>query len=610
MAIIATGAQTIVDLSDGKSLSVYLSCNQPKTQVLDPNPGGLIVPDWTQAGGKPVVTPVIYLNQTALALNAPGLTITWKRKEGSGSEAVLIADETVTANILTVSANKLTGVASGLLTYLAYVAYVDPETTLTANAVADITFAQVKTGVNAKLAWITGEQVFKYDAVGGVLPAQITLTAAVNNVSIVKWQFKNASSVWTDYPTTGDNANITSAALNVKPTHAVFVNSAATLRITTSDANISDTISIYKVADGTAGTAGSAGSNASVAFLTNENITFAGNVSGQVTATTRTCNVVAYTGTTKVTPTVGAVTGMPTGMTVAAGAAVANEIPLTITIASNATLGGAGQMSGVLTIPITSPVTTSLAIAWSKVNTGATGSTGAAGVNAVVFSVYAPDGSVFVNQGGSLLLQTAGYNGATLITTGATYVWKKYSAGSWNVIAGQTASSLTVLGTDVIGIGSYQCVLTYNSVAYTDTITLIDKTDNYQAVVDSTGGDVFKNTVGSSNLVCRLFQNGSEVDTMKSTVISVTAPATPATGDFYYKVTTSTPAVALMRWNGTAWVDVTADATYKHVKTYTWYRRDKDGVPLDGGAAFSTGKVIYVDGDDVSIKTTFVCEVA
>ena len=38
-------------------------------------------------------------------------------------------------------------------------------------------------------------------------------------------------------------------------------------------------------------------------------------------------------------------------------------------------------------------------------------------------------------------------------------------------------------------------------------------------------------------------------------------------------------------------------------------RRDKDGNPLDNGAAFATGKVIYVDGDDVDNKTVFVCEV-
>ena len=28
-----------------------------------------------------------------------------------------------------------------------------------------------------------------------------------------------------------------------------------------------------------------------------------------------------------------------------------------------------------------------------------------------------------------------------------------------------------------------------------------------------------------------------------------------------------------------------------------WYRRDKDGIPMDSGAVFATGKVIYVDGD-------------
>ncbi len=68
--------------------------------------------------------------------------------------------------------------------------------------------------------------------------------------------------------------------------------------------------------------------------------------------------------------------------------------------------------------------------------------------------------------------------------------------------------------------------------------------------------------------------------------------------------------MALMRYSGSAWVDVTADATYKHARTYTWYRRDKDGNALDGGAAFATGKVIYIDGDDVTVKTTFTCEVS
>jgi hypothetical protein len=293
-------------------------------------------------------------------------------------------------------------------------------------------------------------------------------------------------------------------------------------------------------------------------------------------------------------------------MTVTKGSVSNNEIPISIAIAANATLGGAGQQQGLLTVPITSPVATTLYISWSKVNTGATG---AAGANAVVFSLYAPNGTVFINQGGSLLIQGAGYDGSTAIVSGASYVWAKYTAGSWVTISGQTTSSLTVNGADVTGMASFRCTMTYATKTYQDIITLIDKSDNYQADIDSTAGDVFKNTVGATSLVCRLWQNGAEADPLKSTTFSINAPASPATGDFYYKIAPAVPATALMRWSGSAWVDVTANATYKHTQTYTWYRRNKDGDPLDGGAAFAAGKVIYVDGDDVDNKTVFVCEV-
>lgn len=84
MAIIATGSKTVIDLSDGKSLSVYLGANQPRTQIHDVN-GDTYSPNWTTTAGKLVITPVVYANQTAIALNNNALTITWKRKEGSGS---------------------------------------------------------------------------------------------------------------------------------------------------------------------------------------------------------------------------------------------------------------------------------------------------------------------------------------------------------------------------------------------------------------------------------------------------------------------------------------------------------------------------------------------
>ena len=51
MAIIATGSKTIIDLSDGKSLSAYLGSNQPRTQINDVNAASYS-PDWTSAPGQ------------------------------------------------------------------------------------------------------------------------------------------------------------------------------------------------------------------------------------------------------------------------------------------------------------------------------------------------------------------------------------------------------------------------------------------------------------------------------------------------------------------------------------------------------------------------------
>lgn len=556
MAIIATGSKTIIDLSDGKSLSVYLGSNQPRTQILDVNTNAY-APDWTTTAGKLVITPVIYANQTAIALTNTALAITWKRKEGSSSESALTTGESVSGNILTVNTNKLSSITSGLLTYIAYVTYTDPDNGMAINATADITFAMVKTGQNAKSAWISGEQVFKYTAAGAVSPAQITLSANLQNVSMGKWQYKNSSGTWTDYPTTSDNASITGTTLIVKPTHGIFVGEAATLRITTSDSNIGDTTSIYKVSDGAAGATGGTGAAAVVAFLTNENITFAANSSGQVAAITVTCNVVAYKGTSKVTPTVGSISGAPTGMTVTKGSATSNEIPITITISANATLGGSGQQQGKLSVPITSPVNTTLTINWSKVNTGATGS---AGQNAVVFSIVAPEGTVFSNGEGSLTLEAKGYNGASTIQSGVTYVWSRYTSGEWQTIAGGTSKTLTVEGSTVQSMASFKCQMTYNNKAYEDYVTLIDKTDNYQVEIISSGGDVFKNTVGTTQLLCVVYQNGQMVDE-----------------------------------DGTQF-------------TYLWGRFGANGEMLDDGY-FATGKIIEVNGDHVDGKTTFICEV-
>ncbi len=395
MAIVATGAKTIVDLTDGKMLYATLGSNQAKVQVYDAEQaGGTYFPDWSSEEGKLVVTPALYLNQTALPLTATGLTVTFTRREGSQAEAPLADNETAAGGILTVDANKLALVEGGLLSYIARAAYLDPYTQQTIHASADITFTLLKTGVHAKLVWIMGEQVFKYDAQGVVSPAQITLMARTTNASISKWQFYDGST-WLDYPDTPENESITAQTLIVKPDHktpeqaSVFVNGVATLKVLTDTAGVEDVASIAKVWDGAAG------------------------------------------------------------------------------------------------------------------------------------------------------------------------------------IKGQGA---------------------------------------YQAVIQSTGGDVFKCGAGQACLTCRVWQGGEEADPPRSLVYQETDPA-GAAGDFYYQFSEGTPQVALMRFSGTGWEDVTDNPDYGHAKAYTWYRRDKDGAPMDEGGVFATGKVIYVDGEAVQVKTTFTCEV-
>ena len=266
-------------------------------------------------------------------------------------------------------------------------------------------------------------------------------------------------------------------------------------------------------------------------------------------------------------------------------------------------------------VPVTSPVSTTLQIQWSKVNTGATGAA------SYVLTVYSPDGTVFTNglanDAATITVKAQFFYGSTDYTanTKSQFLWEKYESGSWVTVqaeaTGASGNSYTVNAADVHGSATYRCRARYNSgsVYFYDTVTIIDKTDNYQADIDSTAGDVFKNTVGTTCLICRLWQNGAEVDPLKSTVYSTTAPSSPAAGDFYYQIQSSGAATKLMRYSGSAWADVTSNVTYKHEKTYKWYRRDKDGNPLDNGAVFATGKVIYVDGDDVDVKTVFVCEV-
>lgn len=235
---------------------------------------------------------------------------------------------------------------------------------------------------------------------------------------------------------------------------------------------------------------------------------------------------------------------------------------------------------------------------------------GDVGNSAVVFTMYAPEGTVFDNQSGTKTIQTAAYYGSTVISN-AEYRWYDYTSGSWTLIPGATSNNYVVHGENVVGQDSFKCIMTYQTVEYTDVITLIDKTDNYQTEIDSTAGNIIKNSIGNTYLIANLYQNGKEADPLKCsyTDFGTTPPQNPSTGDFYHKVVSGVATMPLMRYNGSTWVDVTSNPSYNYKKYYEWYRRDKDGNPLDNGQPFATGKAIFIEGTSVEEKCTFVCEV-
>ena len=263
-------------------------------------------------------------------------------------------------------------------------------------------------------------QVFRVDKNNNITPATIAVTAQMINttVSDAGWSYSLdagatfSSLIPSGVVMTGNKAIITGADMT---SNAIVIK--------VSDGTYSDTYTVYKVYDGDKGDA------AYTVFLTNENITFSADAQGQITSTVVTTSIVAYKGAIKTPLTkdhIGTINKelLPEGMSIETDDMFEsnNELVLTIKIADKATLGSVLSNSGTVNIPILSPVNTNLTLSWSKINTGATGASGA---DAITFQVYSTDGYILSKETPSILLQTFAYNGDMPISAGATYQWYK-----------------------------------------------------------------------------------------------------------------------------------------------------------------------------------------
>ena len=206
--------------------------------------------------------------------------------------------------------------------------------------------------------------------------------------------------------------------------------------------------------------------------------------------------------------------------------------------------------------------------------------------------VTTPNGNVFKNREiTSLTALAALWRGSTTDSTNVSYKWalmdssvtSSSSTGydadfgvGWRKLSdttgkytGTASTTITLFADAVDSYAVLKCCAkdtdsassTYNSKFY-DVATFIDNSDPLQVIINSTGGDVFKNGNGSTVLTAVVYQAGEIVDSAGK-------------------------------------------------GTYTWTKYDKDG-KVDtswGTSGKKTGKTLSVGTSDVATKATFLVEV-
>lgn len=483
---IRSSSVTFLDTTDDRKLEVYIASTLPTTQIFNAN-NSTYTPDWSTDNLQ--LSADIFLDSKDVTTDTQ-TAIIWYEKIGISAKTQI-----GTGASLTISTNKMSGDVS-IITYICETEYqgIKAQDQITFNRsdtglngtngadgtsvtilgsydtleelqavhptgnegdayiiagelyvwsaddsiwknVGQIQGPQGEAGESAKAIILNADaQVFKVDKSNIMSPSTITVTAQTFNTEIKEWTYsinggKSFISSVDGVSRNGNTVTVTGADM-----------SSDSIVIKASDGTYSDTYTVYKVFDGEDGSQGSKGDSAPIAFLTNENITFSADAQGQITGTSLTTNIVAYNGTIKVTPEVGTITDIPDGMTIVAENLVpeANEITLTITVDNNATFGSSSSNNGTISIPITSPVITTLHLSWSKINTGLSGEKG---TDAVVFQVYSENGYVLSKDTPSITLKTFAYNGDVPIEGGATYTWYKIIDGEQTTIQTYTLAT-------------------------------------------------------------------------------------------------------------------------------------------------------------------------
>lgn len=441
-------------------------------------------------------------------------------------------------------------------------------------------------GEDAKSIVLSGNsQTFKISKTNVITPSTITVVAQVSNTSITSWSYSVnggqtfLSTIPSGVVRDGSIVTITGSTLSTN-----------SLVIKASDGTIEDVFTVYKVSDGADGSDGDKGDPAPLAFLTNENISFAADENGQVPLATFTTNVVAYKGTTKVTPVLGTITGLPSGMTVSEPVTTLNEQILTFSIANNSTLGSVNSNSGTITIPVTSPVSTNLKLSWSKINTGHTG----VGVSSTTVSYGVSDAAS---------AQPTEWQSTIPIVADGKYLWTRTIIDYTDEKIPDTVTYIYAKQGIKGDSGTAGSSVTVSSIQYqagTSATTAPTGIWSDSVVAVSEGNYLWTKTTFSDGKVAygvtKQGQTGSTGAMGMPGTDAVTFQIYSSNG---YALSINTPTVTLQTFAYIGDIAITAGATYQ------WYvYNDSEWTAISGG----TNAYLTITREDVAFSKSYMCK--
>lgn len=319
----------------------------------------------------------------------------------------------------------------------------------------------------------------------------------------------------------------------------------------------------------------------------------------------------AYQGITRV-PVIASVDTLPSGVTVLTNTAgtVNSSGLLILQVASGATFGGASLLTGDINITLTATIT--------DANTGNTSTTSTDqkytwtkniqannGTDAVILQLYSEDGGTVSTNKASTTIKTLLTSGTSTVTPSAV-VWSKFSNTGYQTIDGETGTSITINSDDVDDQMWLRCRATYGGNTYTAYYTIDDVSDPYVAYTFATV-EQFKNSQGFGAIYTRVYQNGEEVDPIKSTVFTNTPPTSASNGDYYYHLDTTNKTCVLKKHNGTRWND--APTSDRDTLNYKYYRLDNSGNAIDTSSAYKDTRCFYIDPSMINGRMQFICNV-